>query len=326
MNRPGARLVILAGILVVLVFVFANPFQDRIRGKGPQRTALFDKMQVLGADRIEIKNGAAEPIVLQQQGDGWVVASRNGFPADTTAVGTILRSVGGAKSTGVASRNPANRSKFQVDSTGVRVTVSKGQETLASITVGKMGQDFTTSYLRDDDDKEVLVVRGVNRNMFTRPQGFRDRTLFAFEPNSVQSITATIPDGGWEITRQDSAWTVAHPGGQGAERADGSKVDQLLKAASTLSADGFLDAGADTARTGLTTPAYAFTIRFMDGAEARVAIGEKNGQNQRYAARPDRDVVYTIGDWRVTNLAKKYDDLVEKTAAPEAAAGQPAGG
>lgn len=323
MNRPGAKLLILAGILVVLVFVFANPFQDRIRGKGPQSEALFDKAKVMGADKIEIRNGAAPPVLIQHQGDDWVVTSRGGFPADTTAVGTILRAVGGAKSTGVASRNPANRSKFQVDSTGVRVTISKGPETLASITVGKMGQDFTTSYVRNDDDKQVLVVRGVNKNIFTRPQGFRDRTLFHFDPVNVQSVAAVIPDGGWVLTRADSAWTVSRPGGE-TVAADGKAVDQLLKTASTLSADGFLDAGADTAHTGLEAPPYSFTIHFLDGSQAQVDIGEKNGKNQRYARRPDRNVVYMMGDWRVTNLAKKYDDLVQpETKAPPAA---PAGG
>jgi len=326
-NRPGTRLILLAGVLVALVFIFANPFQDRIRGKGPEREALFDRDRVLQADRIEIRNGAATPVILQDQGGDWVVASRNGFPADTAAVGTMLRAVGGARSTGVASRNPANRSKFQVDSTGVRVTLSKGTEPLASITVGKMGQDFTTSYVRNDDGEEVLVVRGVNRNIFTRPQGYRDRTLLAFDPNNVQSVTAKLPEGGWQLTRQDSAWTLAHVPAQGEpERADGTAVDQTLRGLSTFSADGFLDAGADTAQTGLDAPETEFSVHLMNGTDLEVSIGNKNGRNQRYAKRPDREVVYTLGDWRVTNVAKKYEDLVAKAPkTPPAPPPAPAG-
>ena len=309
MSGGTVRLLIVAVVLVVLVLIFANPFEDSIRQDNPERTDLFDAALVPGVDRLEIRASGIPPAVLVQQVDGWVVSSRNDFPADTTAVGAMLRSIRTSESLGVASTNPDNRSKFQVDSTGVLVVASAGGAPVAHFIVGRIGQDFTTSYVRKDGRDEVLIVRGMNRNLFARTQGYRDRTLFRFETTSVQMVGVTTPEEAWEVTRGDTAWVLTT--GDGAtEVAQAPVVEQILKALSTLSADGFLDDPPDTVDTGLASPDYTFRVRFMNGSEARVAVGKKNDRNQRYVSRPDRDAIYLMGDWRVTNAAKKALELV----------------
>jgi hypothetical protein len=303
------RFLIVAVVLVVLVLIFANPFEDSIRKENSERTDLFDAALVPGVDRLEIQASGAPPVVLVQQVDGWVVSSRNDFPADTTAVGAMLRSIRTSKSLGVASTNPDNRSKFQVDSNGVLVVASAGGTPVAHFTVGRIGQDFTTSYVRKDGADEVLIVRGMNRNLFARTQGYRDRTLFWFETTSVQMAGVTTPEEAWEVTRGDTAWVLTT--GEGAtEVAQAPVVEQILKALSTLSADGFLDDPPDTVDTGLASPDYIFSVRFMNGSEARVLVGKKNDRTQRYVSRPDRDAIYLMGDWRVTNAAKKAEEVV----------------
>jgi hypothetical protein len=86
-------------------------------------------------------------------------------------------------------------------------------------------------------------------------------------------------------------------------------VDQLLRSLSTLSADGFLDTVPDTLDTGLEAPDYSFLIRFMNGSESEITVGGKNAANQRYVARPGRNVIYLMGDWRLNNSAKTFVDL-----------------
>jgi hypothetical protein len=311
--KPVARLGAVAAVLVVLVLVFANPFKDAIRSDNPPPTVLFTH-PVTDADRITIAAGTDAPTVLAREGDAWVVESEGSFPADTAAVGIILRSLRGVRSGGVASNNPQNRSKFQVDSTGVQVSVSGPGGEPVRFTVGSQGQDFTTSYVRVEGADGVHIVRGLNRNMFVRPQGFRDRTLFAFEPASVRSLRLERREGGWQIVRTDTAWTVQAGGSDAAVPAKPEEVDRLLQNLATLSADGFLEGEADTADTGLDDPSAVLTVDLMNGAEDAVRVGGQNARKQYFASRRDRNAVYLVAEWRMTNVLKTFSELAR---APE---------
>ncbi len=320
MSRSFTVLLAVAGVLVLLVLVFANPFQDSIRKDNPPAVELFDPARLDKADRVTIRPPTGASTVLARKDGNWVVASEGDFPADTAAVGSILRAVRGAHSSGTASTNPGNRGLFEVDSTGVRVTVAAGGEPAADFTVGKSGRDFTTSYVLPAGSDAVLEVRGINRNLFTRPRGFRDATLFRFEPAQAAEVTLSGPDGPhWRLARGDSAWTVTGPSG-GPETADERTVDQVLRSLSTLSGDGFVD-HPDTVDTGLEAPALTATVRLMNDEERTVRFGNKNDHNQRYASRSDRDAVYLVGQWRVDAFDKKAKDLAGAPGGAKAGAG-----
>ena len=119
MNR---RMLLIAAVLIVLVVVFANPFKDQLKREKRDLVAVFDKQKIETADHIEVATAADSSVVVRQDGK-WVVGSQNAFPADTAAVGNLLRALENARSAGVVSNNPENRSRFQVDATGVRVKV-----------------------------------------------------------------------------------------------------------------------------------------------------------------------------------------------------------
>jgi hypothetical protein len=314
MNRSLAGLAAVAVVLVALVLIFANPFRDELRRDEPKGLVLFEGFRPQNADRVEIEAAGADPVILTRQGEAWVVESQGSFPADSAAVGAMLRAVEIAKSTRLASTNPDNRSKFQVDSAGVVVRLSGGDRVLAAFTVGKVGRDFASSYVRPEDSNDVHEVRGLNRGLFSRPQGLRDRSLFSFEIASVRSVILSGEESGWEIANSDTGWTVQGRGSETVALAKREAVDELLRVLSRLSADGFLDASTDTLDTGLADPRYTVRVAFMNGSEASLAVGNQNSDRQHFAARPDRDAVYLLGEWRVNNIVKPYEDLVTADA------------
>jgi hypothetical protein len=303
MSRSGWILLAVAGLALLL----ANPFQDSVRVNNPEPETLFGGAAVLEADRVEIRDAGAPAVLLTRGPEGWTVASRDDFPADTAAVGTILRAVAAARSTGPVSTNPANRSKFQVDSTGVAVRISRGGEPLAAFTVGKSGSDFTTSYVLPEEGEAVHVVRGLNRNLFARPKGFRDASVLRFDPARVTELTLSGANGGWTLTRADSGWARSREG-EAPTPAAAAAVEDLLRNLGRLDADDFA-AVRDTVDAGLDRPETAITVRFDDGTDAELWIGRDNGRNQRYAVRPGRRELYLLGQWRVDRLVRDYEDL-----------------
>ena len=268
MNKNFVTLALAALVLVGLVFAIANPFKDSIRSDNPERVDLVDAAAIRGADHLQIRIAGKDDVVLKRGGDQWVVESQGGFPADTSAVSAVLGAVAGAKSLKVVSANPEKRGKFQVDETGVEVTVFAGGQELSHLWVGKAGTDFSTSYVRMDDADPVHVVRGINRNMVDRYRGFRDHTLLKFDLADVSGVMADLPAGGWELARGDTAWIVTPSAGE-AVGADDTQVDTFLRALSNVAADGFADTGVDGGRRSRRSrlPVHGALPQRLDGGD-----------------------------------------------------------
>ena len=303
MNRSNLMLVGVAGVLVVLVLLLANPFTDDVRKDNPEKTGLF-AAAAAGVDRITVTKPGADPVVLERSGGAWTVASAGGFPADTAAVSAILTAVEGAVAGSPVSRNPERQTELQVDGAGgVRVTLDGGTTTRADFLVGKTGSDFTASYVRPAAGDDVFLVRGISRNLFDRRQGYRDRTLLSFAPGEVVGLDWTAADSSWTLDRADSGWVVTSPDGEWG-MADDTQVDLVMRVASALTAEGFFAGDADTLDAGLDPPVHVLTARFADGTERTVEFGRINASQQRYARRPDRDAIYLFGDWNLNHLRR----------------------
>jgi hypothetical protein len=303
MNRSNLRLLGVAAALVLLVLLFANPFTDRVREDNPERVGLFAG-QPGAVDRITVASPGAELILLARTAEGWRVGEPDGFPADTAAVGALLDAVTGARAGGAVSRNPERRAEFEVDEgSGVRVTLGAGDEILGDFLVGKSGSDFTAGYVRPAGEDPVYLVRGLNRNVVQRRQGYRDRTLLSFAPGEVVGLAWAAADSSWTLDRSDSGWVVTSPDGESG-MADDTQADLVLRVASSLTAEGFFAGRADTLDAGFADPAHVLTARFSDGTSRTVVFGRLNTAGQRFAQRADRDAVYLFGDWNLNHLRR----------------------
>jgi len=310
MNRSHLTLAGVALVLVALVLLLNNPFQDQVRRDNPEKSALFAVDDPAAVDRIQITGTDGATSTLVRSGAQWTVEDMNGFPADTAAVSSMLKSLTGIQAGNVVSHNPDNRAGLGVDDSGVKVAVWGGGKELASFVIGTTAQsDFTSSYLRPADGDAVYQVRGVNRNLFARSQGYGDRTLMAFEPEQVASLTLAAADTGWTVVHEDSVWTVSSPDGTAGEGMEGM-VTTVLRTLSRLNADGFATDLPDSVDTGLDAPELTYTARLLNGTEWTVAVGGKNERNQRYVSRPDRDAVYLLGEYRLTPVRKRARDLL----------------
>ena len=304
MSRSLLGGIVVALALVALVLLLVNPFEDQVR-KADKKGAVFE-FDYDSVDAVEIRT-SNDTIMLSRTDSGWVVSSKDDFPADTTAVAAVLEALTGLQHGTVVSRNSEKRSRFEVDEhAGVEVVLSAQGNPVADLFVGKAGSDFTTSFVQVAGSAEVMQVRGVNRNMFDRGRGYRDRSLMRFNPQEVSEFTWAAADTGWTMTRQDTSWAISSPDGT-----KGNVIDKQalgpLRAAAGLTADGFAEGNSDS---GLGSPAYQLTVKFMNGTSARVLVGSQDG-SQFYASRPDRNAVYLLSEWNLSQFRKRAADFVE---------------
>lgn len=159
------------------------------------------------------------------------------------------------------------------------------------------------------------MVRGLNKNLFTRAQGFRDRVLLRTDPAAIREIRSESAAATWTLAQGDSGWVVVADGDTSAARTQ--NAEQISRSLAAFNADGFADDIPDSVDTGLGEAHATLTVIGVDGEETVLTVGEMNSASQRYLTSSRREgTVYLIGDWRITNLLKPVADLLPEEPDP----------
>jgi hypothetical protein len=320
---------ILLAVLVVLlaaVIIIEGPLSKRGKVKAAKESILFPGFGMDQVSSVDIKTVDKE-VKLKKEDNAWVVATAGNYPADPRSIEDMLGKVRDLKSTLTASKSADKHSQFEVDESGVEVTMlGTGEKALAHFFVGKMGPDYISTYVRKADQNEVLLVGEYLRGIFDKgARGWRDRTIFDFDASQVQTLTLVSEEKG-EIAiaaQEDGGWQIIKPEVAPAER---EPVDEIVREISKLEADDFAEkkeASEEEATDPLTEykldkPQSKVMVDLTDGTARALLIGDESGY-RRYVKREDKDIVFLISKSKIDRIFK---DLEELKAEPE---GQEAG-
>jgi hypothetical protein len=254
---------------------------------------------------------------LVKSGDDWQVASDGNFHADRKAVKDLLAIVDTMEVDGVASMNPAKRSTFGVDSTGVGVTIGGSAKSSARFWVGNSTPDFSGLFLRVDGKDDVYSVARINRFQFDRgQQTWRDRKIVPLEAEQIRKMTLSWADTTVTLTREGadslkrSTWTVAgNRPGESAAPAKPEMARMMATGFGTLLSDAFPTA-TDTIPSRWEPLNYRFEIEGLNGARSVVEVGPKLSRGQHVVRRAGEPGIYLLGPWRFTRFKKSRAELL----------------
>ncbi|MEZ6188159.1 MAG: DUF4340 domain-containing protein [Planctomycetota bacterium] len=161
------RVIVWGGLVLSLLALRGLLALTQTRYEPPGALLEFDPERV---DRVELASGEAR-VVLEREGEGWVVASAGGLPAHA-GVGALIERLAGWRRERVAGDAP--REGWGVSGAGARrVTLAAGTEVLAELLVGQVtgieaedvrevGYALDTSqlglFVRRPDEQRVYVV------------------------------------------------------------------------------------------------------------------------------------------------------------------------
>lgn len=318
---------ILLAVLVALAaiaFIIHN-MGERGEKKADKESILFPSFTADRVSSVEVKTKDRK-VRLNKEGDIWVVATADNYPADQKEVEKMLDTVVELKSTVIASKSADKHSRFEVDvASGVGVAMLGAGEgdVLAHFFVGKMGADFMSTYIRRADQDMVLLADGYLRGIFDKGiRGWRDRTIFDFDTSQVQRLTLVSQEKG-EIAieaQEDGNWQIIKP-----EVAPGKKdeVDKIVREISKLSADDFAekkdpaDESADPLKEyKLDEPQSKVTVDLKDGSVRILHVGDKSNQRY-YVKREGEDAVFTLSKSKLDRIFKGLEDLKAEPETPE---------
>ncbi|HWP83351.1 MAG TPA: DUF4340 domain-containing protein [Bacteroidota bacterium] len=250
----------------------------------------------LSVDKIEISSPSLK-VVLEKKGVEWHIQHPVIYRADQANVGTLIQQLKNLRAKATVSSNPEKQSVFQVDSTGVWVTLFEKGAEKAKLIVGKMGPTFSETYVRLANSNEVHLAEGIYTYTLNRAvKEWRDRTIASVPRENIKEITYQYGDTTFAIVLRDSVWMI------GKEKANESEVNSLLSTLSNLTADDFVDIPPNPSPRFRTSVSYG---------GVQLLLAEVRDQNKYFVRTSTTSQWFEIQPWRANQILKRRKDFLK---------------
>ncbi|MGA7161162.1 MAG: DUF4340 domain-containing protein [Bacteroidota bacterium] len=288
-----ALLGIFAGLIAVAWLLMNRPGEQDVSSSNSQLLVTFDSASV---DKIEIKS-PANSVSLEKKGAEWFLSQPVDYRANQSNVTSLIHQSKNLAVKEIVSSNPEKRSIFQVDSAGTLVTIFQNGQQCASFIVGKLGQNYSETYVRKDQSNDVDIIDGPLSFTFKRGvKDWRDKTVFNIPKETITKISYQFPGESFSLSLRDSVWMI------GDNKPKMSDVSSLLTSLSSIEADDFVDSVLAPA------PKIAATISVGD---VQLRFSESKNKDNYFVQTSNSPQWFELQGWRVKKLLKHKKDLME---------------
>jgi hypothetical protein len=329
-----------AAILVVLLAVLGGAallFERQESTSRPDNATALGKpvlpdLKVADVAAVRIVEPKAT-LTLQRKDDGWVIAERDGFPADLGKVREFLLKALELKIGQSEPIGEKDRARLNLDSSGTQVELLAADgKPLAKLTIGKKyfkreveNADKAPAdgrfVVRPDTPGTVYIVSDPLLQASTRSADWIDRTAFKVE--KVKTLEVRTPEGAsWRIERaaDNADWKLA--GAKAGEKLDISRANAASYSLSLLELDDVAaaDAKPDGDMSGLDKPTLV-NATTLDGASYVIKVGRLMGEDYFVTFTSTRDDarekrlskhVLLIPKSKLEDTLKPRSELLEK--------------
>jgi hypothetical protein len=305
-----SRKLIIALVILAAVFAVLRLTSDTAQQPKP----LFPDFRADRAARITIQ-GRERQTVLEKHEDVWLVTSEDSFPAEAGAAEAILEKIPEFSRKDMISSNPDKQALYQVDSTGTEVSIiDAAGDAVAAFVIGKVGPDYQSTYVRDEESNDVVLTPGYLPPVFERgSRTWQDLTVYSLRPEDIAEIRISRPGETVMLERdQTGQWYVSLPE---STACDNGAVSRLVRTLSGLRAD-YVAGRFPVEGSGVDTPDSSVWFRTAS-AEEELVFGDRDDKNHTYFSRRGSNLVYLLGSHRVGLLVAGFDDLRLKEPEPE---------
>ncbi|MDE3058325.1 MAG: DUF4340 domain-containing protein [Bacteroidota bacterium] len=285
----GAVLLIL---LVAAYYVMNMPGEVN---KSTEQSRLFLSVDSSAVDKIEVKSQTSD-VTLEKVGSTWYVSSPVYYRADQQAVARAVHACKALLVLNLVSDKPEKFSLFHVDSTGTLVHLFQNGTMKSAFVIGKMGPDYTDSYVRMADANQVMLAKGVLEYTFSRQlKEWRDRTIINIPRDEITGVSVRNGKESYQLAKKDSVWLLD---GKSAKL---SAVNSLIASLSNVQADDFEDSALTPA------PKISSSLSFA-GMQLRFA---EDGKDKYYVQASNSAQWFIVEGWRAKEILKEKKDLLE---------------
>ncbi len=268
------------GVLFI-IFLVAAGFV-RFSGSTSSTQALTSRIITIDTakvNKVVIQTPDKKPVMLIKKDDKWSVRQGKGesYPANRSAIESSINRFTDLKPNAIVTRDPKKFTRYQVDSTGIKVAFMNNDTKLAGIVLGRFqmgGRRNMESYVRPAGQNIVFLVDGFLRRSFNgNLSSWRDKKIWNIPRAHVTQIDMIYPaDSSYTIVGKNGDWFY------GTDTLKVGLVGSILDHVARLQVDDF-----DTAVTPaeLSSPLYSIRLHLKNGEtrEVHLTPGTKDNKD-----------------------------------------------
>lgn len=346
MSNKKLMLLALVAIIVVLLASLQSQLAQRQKAAAGGAMQLIQGLDSQKIDRIELMSGPKQ-VVLQRQGDSFVIATKDNYPALTRKINDLIVSCLDITVKELTTSNPANHAELEVDGEKLHNLVKffgADGKLITGVIVGRQDPQLGGKYVRLADKDDVYISDNI-RWMSMTPLSYAQREIFKVEKSDIRRVTVTYPEGSYTLRADDQGKITLENIPPGKEL-KGNYYEQVFAGPVNIEFD---DVQKKTPQTADLNFAVTLQCELKDSTLATFKLAKKQDKNylicqadftdkspvvkENRVESPEelkakeakilaRDAaaeftqkhqgwVYEIGDWKAQEMSKKLDDLLQ---------------
>jgi hypothetical protein len=253
---------------------------------------------------IELTTGSGA-VSLVQVDDGWRLTEPLDYPADATAVRSLVSAIEALDAERSLPLDEVELADFGLDEPPLGVTLGSLDGRRFSLTVGAEMPLGSKRAIRVGDDDEIVVTSSAFVSSLDKQvDQWRSRDVVDVLEHDLASVEISSGEDTIHAVRSGDRWQLTEPV---ADLADREQMRSLISELNALRVGDFLTADSDTAGLGLEPPEYRVVLLPSDGrAPLTVELGhpEEGDSSGTIACWRNGQDLFRVPDTIRTRLAK----------------------
>lgn len=299
-------LIILALIVAALgAFIyFSERHMPTTEERRQQADRVFPGLERDDVESLEIRNSHGT-FRLVKDAESWRLVEPIDFPADQTAVSSLLGSLERLEAERTLAADEVDPAAYGLDDPALSVTLGVADGGSLTLSVGDEAALGSNRAIRRGNEPTVMLAAGwITTDLDKDLDGWRSRDVVDVTADDVASLQIVAGDDRVQVVRQGDEWRLLEPL---EDVADSEHVRNLVSDLDALRVAEFLDQPQPPTELGLEPPAYQVTIVRSEGGDPiRLDFGATRSEEGRteVACRRNSSDLLWVDDRAATRLAK----------------------
>ncbi len=303
--KPRNLIILAVVVIAVASYIFFYERHQMTSDEARERAGkVFPDFDRDAVQEIEIHNSHGN-FQLVKSDDHWQLTAPIDFPADSTAVSSLLDSLNNLDVERRLGADEVDPGAYGLDEPEMRVVAQTDLGDRFEIVVGEetpLGSNRAVQ--RKGEPEIILCSRYFVSNLDKELADWRSRDVVDVVADDVASIQVVTASDRIHAVRDDDAWRLLEPI---SDLADRDHMRNLISNFNGLRIEEFLDGEVSPAEYGLDDPSYRVTLIRTAGADPiQLDFGltrEEDGTTQ-VACRRNGTEYFWVDDLAATRLAK----------------------
>ncbi len=260
--------------------------------------------------KIELKKKAGDQIVLAKDSGGkWQITAPKSLGVDQTAVSSVLSTLSSLNSERLVDEKAANPGQYGLAAPALEVAVSDKNNATHKLLIGDDTPTGNGAYAKLDGDSRVFTIASYTKSEIDKSlNDLRDKRLITADADKISRLELIVKQQDIEFGRDKDRWQILKPKPL---RADGTKVDELVRKLTDAKMDVSADTDASKAVTSFAAGAAVATAKVTTDAGLQ-QLEVRKDKDDYYAKSSVADGVYKVASDLGQALDKKLDDFRNK--------------